>query len=157
MVVDLHSVLLVVFDHRRFEIQSLDRRHSPDADQYFVDVNLAADAVALGRDYFLIATHRDAVNFASRDDLHAVADDRALDSLGSVAILANQDLRRDFQQRDLRAESRKRLRELASDRSGANHGDSPRQLGQRENRLVGQVSGLGETRESAARRRARRL
>ena len=146
MVVDLHAVLLVVFDHRGFEIQSLDRGHSPDSDQYFVGVNLAADAVALGREYFFIAAHRDAVNFASRDDFHAVADDGALDSFGSVAILANQDLRRDFQQSDLRAKSRKRLRQLASDRSRADHGDSPRQLGQRENRFVGQVAGLGETR-----------
>src|ERR1019366_10043573 len=47
---------------------------------------------------------------------------------------------------DLRAESCKRLRKFASDRSGSNHGNSPRQLGQRKNRLVGQIAGLCKTR-----------
>src|SRR5579862_5517143 len=97
MVVDLHAVLLVVFDHRRFEIQSLDRGHSPDANKYLVNLNLAADAVALGREYFFSAARSDAVNFASRDDLDTVTDDCSLDSFGGVAIFANQDLWRDFQ------------------------------------------------------------
>jgi hypothetical protein len=54
MVVDLHPVLLVVFDHRRFKIQPLDCGHSPDANQNLIGGNLAASAVALGRDYFLL-------------------------------------------------------------------------------------------------------
>src|ERR1700722_5269012 len=89
IVVDLDAVLLVVFDTRGFQIQPLDCGNATHANNDFVSRDLLANAVTLDRDHFLSPAPLDAGNLAASDDVHAVADDRALDALRSVAILAN--------------------------------------------------------------------
>ena len=71
-------------------------------------------------------------------------DSASRDALGGVGVLAGQELARALEEGHLRAEAREGLRELAADRAAADHGQPPRQLGQREDRLVREVAGLGQ-------------
>lgn len=122
------------------------------ADQDFVRRDLLrSPAVGDAEDFFRAAL-LDARDIASGDDSHSVAAHRGGDPYRGVAILANQDLRCDFEQRHFRAEPAKRLRQFASKRPRADHREPARQSGYREDRLVGEIARL---RQSLERRRDR--
>ncbi len=131
---------------------SLDVGRAPRGHQDFIDFDLTMRAAMLQAHDTARGAHPDACDLASGEQFDPIADDRALDDRGCVAVLARQDLRQGLQQPYLRAEAPERLRQLASDRPRADHREPPRQLGQRENRFVGKKPGFGEARN---RRRGR--
>ena len=64
-----------------------------------------------------------------------------------VGVLARQQVRVGVQHHHLGAEAPERLRHLAADRTGADHAEARGPLGQVEERLVGQIAGLGQARD----------
>ena len=73
-----------------------------------------------------------------------------------VGVLAGQDVGARVDERHRRAEARERLGQLAADRPRADDREARGQLGQREDRLVGEVAGRLEARDRRHRRPARR-
>ncbi len=82
------------------------------------------------------------MNLRAGDNRHTVFFDLLTNHRRGVAILARHDLRAVGEQGHLAAEALKTLRQLATDGTGADDGETTRQLGQRKNRLVGVVAGV---------------
>ena len=78
----------------------------------------------------LAAVFLDLNDLTVADHLDTVALQGRLNDGGGVAILAGQNLRVDLQQRHLRSEAGKALRQLAPDRPPADHREPVRQLRQ---------------------------
>src|ERR1700730_7582384 len=151
-IVDAHAGFAVVLDARLLETDSLYVGRASRGHQYLVHFDLAPLAAVLEAHDSGGRAACDVCDFASGEQLAPIAANRMLEDPARVAILARQDLRQRLQQPYLGAEEPKRLRELASDRPRADHREPPRQLGQREDGLVGEKSRFGEPRN---RRRAR--
>ena len=73
-----------------------------------------------------------------------------------LVVLPGQQAGQHLHDRDLAAESAERLGQLAADRTAAQHQQARRQLGQFPDAVRGDVGHVGEAREWAARRAARR-
>ena len=142
MIVDLDAGADRVLDADLLEIEPLDVRRAADTDHDLVGLDrLAALQVERLRAPRRLRGPLD--RLAARDP-HTVALERAEDDVRGVAILLDEDLRRDLDEMDLRAEPRERLRELAADRSRADDGEAARKRRQRKDRLVREVTGLLE-------------
>src|SRR5579885_1507814 len=68
-------------------------------------------------------------------------------TMAAASTSSRQDVRFGLEERDGAAEATKRLRQLAADRARAHYREPPRQRGQREDRLVGEVARVREARD----------
>ena len=89
---------------------------------------------------WLSALLRETADRRTGNDAHAIAPPDGCATISDgVAILARQQPRRRLDKRDVRAEQRERLRQLASDRAAANHQERARLLAELEDVFAGQV------------------
>ena len=124
----MNALLRVVLHPRRFEVQPLDVRRPPHADQDRVRPHLRTlpreEQHLVGP---LLLRSRDLTAEGKAD---AVVNHRPADDLRGGGVLARQELRLLAQQCDLRTQAGERLRQLAADRPGANDRQPARQLRQ---------------------------
>src|SRR5438034_358324 len=113
------------------------------ADQYLVHRDLPRREL----DHPPLPPARDTPELAGEDEANAFALEGPVQDLGGVRVLADENVRGGIEEDDLGAQAAERLRQLAADRAGADHGERGRALGQREDALVGQEAGLGEPRD----------
>src|SRR5262249_50020254 len=126
------------------ESKSLEVRRPSDRDQDFVAPTLPAPPASTDDDHLrarLLLHPFDLCTQAKRD---ALALENPSQQLSGFFVLARQQTLPAVDQAHLAAKPMKSLGQLASDGPTADHRQAPRGLGQRKDRLVGEVTGLRE-------------
>ena len=134
-IVDLDA-LLVVLHSGRLQPHALDVGRPAAGQQNLVHAQVVVPAVRVNRQPFAARVGADPQVLAAAQELDAVAKQGAMDDLCGLRVLLRQDAMQGLDQVDLAPETSERLGQLAADRAGADHRQTPGEFGQAEHRLV---------------------
>src|SRR5262249_26457394 len=95
--------------------------------------------------HFLLTASLDTSDVAAENELQSIPVESLLYSVRGIAIFLRENLIVVGKQVDLSAEAGKSLGQLTADGAGPNNREAARQLRQRENCLVGEKAGLGQS------------
>ncbi len=142
----------VVPDPGRVEPEAVDVRRAAHGHEQRVAVERERLAVAPNVDRRGRAARLDADHLRAEQQAHAVAHHRLRDHGRRLGLVAREHTLAAVHERHLTPEARERLRQLAPDRAAADDHEARRAAGEREDRLVRVVRGLGESGDGRHRR-----
>src|SRR6185312_13157427 len=133
---------LIVRDSRGLQTHPLYVRNPTDRDENLVDEDIVMLAMRIDRQTFPAFGFLHLQVFSTAEQLHTIAKHLLFNDTGRISILIGQDAVRRFNQIDLAPKTGEGLRQLAADRPGPDDPQTLRQLGQRKNGFVRQITGF---------------